>query len=155
MALEVKSPVTETASPTARRRERGAALLEAAMIIPILLLIAAGIFEFGRAYQHWQVLTNAAREGARVSVLPDATEDNTRAVVREYMRIGGLPHHADAPVDVQRDIALGGSATASQIVISYPFEFIVLQPIAALVNGADGPPNITMTGRALMRNESP
>ena len=32
----------------------------------------SGIFEFGRAYQTWQVLTNAAREGARVAVLPNA-----------------------------------------------------------------------------------
>ncbi len=42
------------------RSKRGAALVEAAMVIPILLLISAGIFEFGRAYQTWQVLTNAA-----------------------------------------------------------------------------------------------
>ena len=44
------------------RRQRGAALVESAMVIPILLLISAGVFEFGRAYQTWQVLTNAARE---------------------------------------------------------------------------------------------
>ncbi len=50
------------------KNERGAALIEAAVTIPIILLIAVGIFEFGRAYQTWQVLTNAAREGARVAV---------------------------------------------------------------------------------------
>ena len=54
------------------REERGAALIEAAVTIPILLLIGVGLFEFGRAYQTWQVLTNAAREGARISVLPNA-----------------------------------------------------------------------------------
>ena len=47
---------------------RGAALLEAAITMPIILLISVGIFEFGRAYQTWQVLTNAAREGARLAV---------------------------------------------------------------------------------------
>ena len=46
--------------------ERGAALLEVALTLPLLLLVAVGIFEFGRAYQTWQVLTNAAREGARL-----------------------------------------------------------------------------------------
>ena len=47
--------------------ERGAALLETAVTLPIILMICVGIFEFGRAYQTWQVLTNAAREGARVA----------------------------------------------------------------------------------------
>ena len=53
------------------RSEKGVALVEAAMTIPLLLLVSVGIFEFGRAYQTWQVLTNAAREGARIAVLPD------------------------------------------------------------------------------------
>ena len=52
------------------RSEKGAALVEAAVTIPLLLLVSVGIFEFGRAYQTWQVITNAAREGARVAVLP-------------------------------------------------------------------------------------
>ena len=57
-----------------RKNERGAALIETAITIPIILLISVGIFEFGRAYQTWQVLTNAAREGARVAILSDKTE---------------------------------------------------------------------------------
>ena len=44
-----------------RRDERGAALLEVAMTLPLLLLLSVTIFEFGRAFQTWQVLTNAAR----------------------------------------------------------------------------------------------
>ena len=38
------------------RSEKGAALLEAAITVPIILLISVGIFEFGRAYQTQQVL---------------------------------------------------------------------------------------------------
>ena len=49
------------------RSERGQALIEMALTLPLLLLICVGIFEFGRAYQTWEVLTNAAREGARVA----------------------------------------------------------------------------------------
>ncbi|PYR71259.1 MAG: hypothetical protein DMF88_00460 [Acidobacteria bacterium] len=55
------------------RDERGAALVEMALTLPLMLLVSAGIFEFGRAYQTWQVLTNAAREGARIAVLPGTT----------------------------------------------------------------------------------
>ena len=73
------------------RIERGAALVEAAFTLPIMLLICVGILEFGRAYQTWQVVTNASREGARVSVLPEFTDDSVRARVKTYLKNGGLP----------------------------------------------------------------
>ena len=52
------------------RNQRGAALLETAITLPLVLLVSVAIFEFGRAYQTWQVMTNAAREGARVRCCP-------------------------------------------------------------------------------------
>ena len=55
--------------------ERGQSLIETALTLPLLLLVSVSIFEFGRAYQMTQVLTNAAREGARVAVLPGSTSD--------------------------------------------------------------------------------
>src|ERR1043166_9983463 len=67
-----------------RSDERGTALIETAIIMPLLLFIAVGIFEFGRAYQTSQVLTNAAREGARVAVLPNQASDAVDSRVRQY-----------------------------------------------------------------------
>ena len=75
------------------RSEKGAALLEAAMTIPLLLLVAIGTLEFGRAYQTWQVLTNAAREGARMAVLPNQTQSAVVQRVRNYMQSGQLPRY--------------------------------------------------------------
>lgn len=133
---------------------RGTALLEAAVTIPILLLIAVGIFEFGRAYQTWQVLTNAAREGARVSVLPTGDNDSVTVVVRNYMASGGLPAAGAATVTVNRNAAVGANS-ASQITVDYPFQFIVLQPVARLVvPGAGTGAPITMRASAVMRNET-
>ena len=45
--------------------ERGAAMVEFAIIAPLLLLLVFGIIEFGRAYNAQNSLTHAAREGAR------------------------------------------------------------------------------------------
>jgi len=73
------------------KNERGQALLETAMTLPLLLLVSVSIFEFGRAYQTWQVLTNAAREGARVAVLPNATVSDAQTRVSAYMTSGQLP----------------------------------------------------------------
>ena len=134
--------------------QRGTALLEAAVTIPILLLIAVGIFEFGRAYQTWQVLTNAAREGARVSVLPTGNDGAVVSVVRNYMTRGGLPAAGTAGVSVNRNAAVG-SNSASQITVDYPFQFIVLQPVARLVvTGARTGAPLTMHATAIMRNET-
>src|SRR6059036_3152136 len=90
---------------------RGAALLETALTLPIILLISVGIFEFGRAYQTWQVLTNAAREGARVAVLPNPAAGAVEARVRDYMQAGQLANYASATVSVDRNavISIGGS----------------------------------------------
>ena len=135
-----------------RKNERGAALLETAITIPIILLITVGIFEFGRAYQTWQVLTNAAREGARIAILVDKTDAEVQTVVKNYITSGGLP--ATPTVNVDRNVALGTN-TASRITVDYPFQFIVLNPVVRMVtpSSTTGAP-LTMKSTALMRNES-
>jgi Flp pilus assembly protein TadG len=140
------------------RDTRGAALLEMALTLPLMLLVAIGIVEFGRAYQTWQVLTNAAREGARIAVLPGIDDATVTSRVQSYMSDGQLPNSATANITITRNntIAIGatGSATASRVTVDYPFTFMVLQPIAQLVDphSTAGAP-LTMTATALMRNE--
>ena len=48
-----------------RSQERGQSLLEFAMVLPILLLLAIGTIEFGRAYYQYNTLSKAVRQGAR------------------------------------------------------------------------------------------
>ncbi|HET9191732.1 MAG TPA: TadE family protein [Vicinamibacterales bacterium] len=146
------------------RREDGAALVETAFVLPIMLLVSVGIFEFGRAYQTWQVITNATREGARVAVLPEYTDDSVKARVRTYLKDGGLPaaivdDTAKTNVDITATtipVDVGGTVTASaaRVVVEYPFEFMVLQPVAQLVvNGSMAGEPFTMRMTTIMRNE--
>ena len=146
------------------RREDGAALVETAFVLPIMLLVSVGIFEFGRAYQTWQVITNATREGARVAVLPEYTDDSVKARVRTYLKDGGLPASivddtAKTNVDITATtipVDVGGTVTASaaRVVVEYPFEFMVLQPVAQLVvNGSLAGEPFTMRMTTIMRNE--
>ena len=142
---------------TFRRNDRGSVLIEMALTLPIMLLVSAGIFEFGRAYQTWQVVTNAVREGARIAVLPGIDDASVTTRVRTYMSDGQLPNYSTATVTITRNdtIAIGaGTASASRITVNYPFTFMVLQPIALLVDphSTAGSP-LTMTVSALMRNE--
>ena len=139
--------------------EHGTALLETALTLPLLLLVSVGIFEFGRAYQTWQVLTNAAREGARLAVLPNPVAGAVDARVRSYLTSGQLGNAASATIIVNpaATVAIGGGATASAslVTVNYPFQFMVLQPVARLlVSGSTLGAPITLTASAEMRNES-
>lgn len=136
------------------RNQRGAALLETAITLPLVLLVTVSIFEFGRAYQTWQVLTNAAREGARVAIIAGHTDSQVTAAVRSYMQNGQLPAHATASVSVNRNVPFG-STTASTVTVSYPFQFTVLNPVVRLVsrNSTTGQGTTNMVASASMRNE--
>lgn len=126
--------------------------------MPLLLFLAVGIFEVGRAYQTSQVLTNAAREGARVAVLPNQASDAVDSRVRQYLNIGGLVSDSSVGVNVTPvTVATGSTSTApgSQVTVTYPFTFVVLQPVAQLlVKGSLAGDPIVVTKTAVMRNES-
>ncbi|HZJ33159.1 MAG TPA: TadE/TadG family type IV pilus assembly protein [Vicinamibacterales bacterium] len=145
------------------RQEKGAALVETAFALPIMLLVCVGILEFGRAYQTWQVVTNAAREGARVAILPDYADASVSARVKTYLKNGGLPaavvdSAATKVLITATTIPVNATGTvtaaASRIVVEYPFEFMVLQPVAQLVvNGSLAGQPFTMRMTTIMRNE--
>jgi Flp pilus assembly protein TadG len=132
--------------------QRGAALLEVAITIPLILAICVGIFEFGRAFQTWQVLTNAAREGARVAVITGRTDADVTKVVKDYVTAGALG--GPATVTIARNEALVGTNTASRVTVAYPYKFMVLNPVMKLLHSGSttGAP-LTMTVNAVMRNE--
>lgn len=73
-----------------RPRERGQAIIELALTLPLLLLVVMGIFDFGLMFQRYEVVTNAAREGARVGVLPNYTTANAQFRALQYLDVGGL-----------------------------------------------------------------
>ena len=151
-------------SPDVRRRAglagvRGQALLETALILPLILLVSVSIFEFGRAYQTLQVLTNAAREGARLAILPSSTPSDVQSRVTAYLQAGQLANSNNATVSVNQNVSISIGATtaaASLVTVNYPFSFMVLNPVAKLVvNGSTlGGAPLTLTASAEMRNEA-
>jgi len=71
------------------QRRRGAAAVEFALVLPILLFTVVGILELGRLLQVQQILANAAREGARHGAA-DAPAADVEEIVRRYLRNQGL-----------------------------------------------------------------
>jgi Flp pilus assembly protein TadG len=75
-----------------RNDRRGAAMVETAVVLPIFFMIVLGIIEFGRAMMVAQLLTNGAREGARLAVLSDATNASVETAVLDFVESAvGVP----------------------------------------------------------------
>jgi Flp pilus assembly protein TadG len=94
------------------RAESGAELIEFGLTLPLMLLVVLGIIEYGFVFQQYEVVTNAAREGARVAVLSNYADTvahaqtNVTARVDEYLATAGL---STAPADRK---VCGGNITA-------------------------------------------
>jgi Flp pilus assembly protein TadG len=134
--------------------ERGAELIEFALVFPTLLLVMLGIIDFGFLFQRYEVVTNAAREGARVAILPGYTDGDVQARVNQYIAASGLTGTANTTVGAPQSLTVGGGQciTVRPVTVTYEHEFLFLGPIAGLMGGS-GLTNKTLTATSSMRNE--
>ncbi len=128
-----------------RRSSAGQSIAEFALVVPILLLLVFGIVEFGLIVKSWQVVTDAAREGARVAVVgttPGVAADSVDAAdaVRQALNRGGLDG-ADATVALEATGTTGGPWTGAErgdtarVTINYPHDMIMFGPLISSMTG--------------------
>jgi Flp pilus assembly protein TadG len=72
------------------RRRSGAAVVEFAVVAPVFFLFVFGLIEYGRMVMVQQILTNAAREGARVGILDNTTQADVDTAVNTYLTAGNI-----------------------------------------------------------------
>jgi Flp pilus assembly protein TadG len=86
--------------------ENGQAMVEFALVLPILLIVLLGIVDFGRAWNARQVITDAAREGARVTVVngSKAGPDSVNVLVSQALSRAGLTPFSAAHALRLRDL---------------------------------------------------
>lgn len=87
-----RTMLVRSRSGSSSLRRAGAAAVEFAIVAPVFFLVVLGIIEFGRMVMVQQVITNAAREGARIAVLDSATSDRVTTRVNSYMEAADLPN---------------------------------------------------------------
>jgi hypothetical protein len=158
---------------TSRRRressERGAELVEFALVLPLLLAIVAGIIDFGLLFQRQLVLNNAAREGARIAVLPGYAQADVAARVSVYLGagLGGASAVLSCDAPGSEDVAHVCLATtpidppgatppfnAAQVTVRMQHTYLVLGPILRLLGGTGaGFGTIITTAVSTMRLE--
>ncbi|GHH71864.1 TadE/TadG family type IV pilus assembly protein [Promicromonospora soli] len=122
---------------TRRHHERGAAAVEFALVLPILLLLVMGIVECGRAYHIQTALSGAAREGVRVMALQDDVAE-ARATAKAASPQLAL---TDGQIGVTPTTCSGTNPGTATVTVTYPFE------IMFGLFGSD----FTLTGKGTMR----
>lgn len=132
-----------------RTRTDGQGLTEFAIVVPMLIVILVGIFEFGRAWHVRQVVTNAAREGARTAVLPGVGSDSVSAVVETYLASANI-NPLDAVVTLNLQNASG---SPDEVTVSYDYDFGLMSSVVSLLSGGSLPGMVTLTSTSVMRNE--
>ena len=140
-----------------RRREKGEkgqALVEFALLIPIFLIMVFSIVDFGMGFYSWITVTNSAREGARIGAV-QASEDDIRARVFDTANLPnqGQPNQEEKMhVDVQGAQGQPGGS----VVVQVDYDYDLITPLANLIFFISGDifgPTLTFSSTAEMRLE--
>lgn len=118
-------------------------MVELALIMPIMILMLMGIFEFGRLFNAHFTVTHAAREGARLAAV-GASDENIRNRVRESAStlIQENIHVTVSPAEGSR---IRGNSV--RVEVRYPV------PLSMPVISAIGPNPVWVEGKTTMRLE--
>jgi Flp pilus assembly protein TadG len=73
-----------------RQRRKGAALVEFAVVAPVMILFTMGLIDVGRMTMVKQMLINASREGARQATLLDASTDSIKTEIASQLANSGI-----------------------------------------------------------------
>jgi Flp pilus assembly protein TadG len=119
---EAAAPKVEKLCQLCRKNRRGAAVVEFAIVAPVFFLLVFGMIEYGRMVMVQQVLTNAAREGARYAVI-QTTNDTTAVTtkVKDYLTSGKLKASASTVTVTWPASGSSGSSQPVTVKVSIPF----------------------------------
>lgn len=131
-----------------RRGRRGQALVEFALLLPVLLMLILGLIDFARAWNVYQVVTDAAREGARMAVIDNGmTQGEAEDVVEAALSAAAL----DPSIATINFVGWGGlRGDPLSVQVEYPY---TLQWIGALMQFSSGTNQLTLKSEITMRIE--
>lgn len=137
---------------------RAAAMVEMALVLPIFLTVLMGIIEFGRGMWIGNMVTNAAREGARLAVLDGSTNTQVRQAIKDFLTSAvGTSAATETVITITITPAQGnpnpnnecGNCASRDLIavtVTLPFNSIAMVPGSYLSS-------TNLTGRSAMRHE--
>lgn len=124
-------------------KPEGQAMVEMALVLPVLLILVFGIIEFGNVFGAYVIVNNLAREGARYGVV-----GHTDTEIQNYILSGkGWLESADMDIDIAPGPAFRTSGAAMTVSIDYPV--YLLTPVLSEVL----PNPVQLSGQCIMRVE--
>ncbi len=153
LASAAQRAIVTAALPPVRRRaarsskwRRGTAVVEFAVVAPVFFLLVFGMIEYGRMVMVQQILTNAAREGARVGILDNSTEGNVQTAVDQYLSAANI--NGATRTVTPNPPSSAASGTAVTVTVSVPFSQVSWLPAPFFLG------NTTLSYTATMRRET-
>lgn len=136
--------------------ESGAAVVEFAMVVPLLLVLVFGIIEFSILFYDKAVITNASREVAREFAVHNPSGVNSavlESVASQYTQDRMINLDEDSPLTlttVPSDPTTKGTSTKYVVArVNYTYDFVFLPGLLT-----DLLPSIDLSAETTMRNES-
>lgn len=133
------------------RSDRGAAAVEFALLLPLLMLIVCGIIDFGGQLNAQNALTQAAREGVRLAAL-----GKSDAEIETWSKNAATSPLLDTDHDGQPDINFGTVLTCPQddenakVTLTFPYHYVTpVGSFGVLLGGSGGlddPITLSATG---------
>jgi Flp pilus assembly protein TadG len=142
--------------------QRGASLVEFAIVLPLLLIVLFGIIEFGLIFYNQQVITNASREGARYGIIsqsPRVTEAQIKQRVIDYcfnnlITFGSTDRTPkDGDIDASAKSAPVFPVDDLRVTVRWNYQFLVLPAIASKFFEGTADKGITLSATSLMKYE--
>jgi Flp pilus assembly protein TadG len=135
-----------------RSVRRGAAVVEFAILAPVLILLIFGMVEYGRMVMVQQLLTNASREGARVGILDGSSDDDVKNAVID--KVGGaVPLDANDIVCNPSPVSSAGAGETVTVTVSIPFAEVSWLPIG-MARYVGIPDTLSLSASSSMRRET-
>ncbi len=138
-------PRSLTSRTDGHRAERGTALIEFTLILPLLLVMTVAVVDFGRAFFVKNVVSQAAREGVRLRAVSSSADS---ALVRD--RVLQVANASNVTVT---SLSITGPDASRQVAVTVTAEFNWIFPGVFNLFGANFTNPMSLTGEAVMRNE--
>ena len=108
-----------------KRKEKGQSLLELALILPVLIIILAGVLDLGRLYYAYVAVTDAAAEGASYAAIHPGPGERGEVLRRAQEASRGLVQIDPDMVEVDCPAVASGAP----ITVTVSYSFTVATPL--------------------------
>jgi len=103
--------------------ERGQAMVEFVIVLPILCMLLFGIVQFGITFNHYLTLTDSVRAGARRAAVSREVSDPVGAAVSQVRSSASDLKQSDLAVTVTSSWSPGGDVT---VTATYPYSINIM-----------------------------